>query len=470
MLVCVVCNSQCNVNWNFEITFIGGESLKKWTAGLLLFCMFVLGITPEAFANLEKLESQIECVMIISVEDEVELGLASYLERNIALAEESDADIVILSLDTPGGRVDAAQEIKRILYDCEIPTVAFVKNQAISAGAYIALCCDTIIMAPGSTIGDAEMRINGERADEKYLGPWREEFASIAEEKGRDPEIAKAFVDRDIAIDGIIEAGKLLTLTPQRAVELGFAETIVKDEAELLQYLNAEHARILYGTLTGAEKITRLVTSSSVAPVLFAAGIIFLILEFVTPGIGIFAVAGTLLLALYFGGHMIAGMASWFALLLFIVGIILCFIEVLVPGFGIFAIGGVGCIIGSIFLTTPDIVTAVKYLVIVLVILAICAPIVLKLFSKSKFFDRLLVRERLTTEDGYVAGKQGQADYIGAAGIAATTLRPSGTVELEDGTRLDVVTRGEFIEKGEPIQVVRKEGTWLVVEKRRTQE
>lgn len=432
--------------------------------------MCIVGVVPGAFANPEVSADSIDCVMVIPIEGEVELGLASYLERNIIQAKEAGADFIILALDTPGGRVDAAQDIKRILHDCEISTVAFVKDQAISAGAYIALCCDTIIMAPGSTIGDAEMRINGERADEKYLGPWREEFASIAEEKGRDPEIAKAFVDRDIAIDGIIEAGKLLTLTPQRAVELGFAEAIVEDEAALLQYLGAEQAQILYGMLTGAEKITRLVTSSSVAPVLLAAGILSLLFEFVTPGVGIFAIAGTLLLALYFGGHMIAGMASWFALLLFIVGIILCFVEILVPGFGIFAIGGIGCIVGSIFLTTPDIITAVKYLVIVLVILAVCAPILLKLFSKSKSFDRLLVRDRLTTEDGYVAGRQEQANYIGAFGIAATTLRPSGMVELTDGTRLDVVTRGEFIEKGEPVQVVRKEGTWLVVEKRRTQE
>ena len=167
---------------------------------------------------------------------------------------------------------------------------------------------------------------------------------------------------------------------------------------------------------------------------------------------------------------MIAGMASWFALLLFVVGIILCFIEILIPGFGIFAIGGMGCIVGSIFLTTPDLATAVKYLAIVLLIMAVCAPIIFKLFSKSKLFDRLLVRERLTTEDGYVAGRKEQADYIGANGIAATTLRPSGTVELNDGTRIDVVTRGEFIEKGEPVQVIQKEGTWLVVEKRRTQE
>lgn len=438
---------------------------KTIIALLMLFVFCWMVFVPAAYAD-----EPPQKVMIITVDDAVELGLFSYLERNIAVAEQEEADLIILELDTPGGRVDAAQDIKRVLYDTDIKTVALVKDQALSAGAYIAMCCDKIAMMPGSTLGDAEMLIGGERADEKYLGPWREEFAAIAEDKGRNPEIAKAFVDRDIELEGIVEAGKLLTLTPQRAVELGMADTIVDNREALLEWLGAENAELLYSEMNGAEKITRFITHPNVAPVLLSVGILCLVFEFLAPGIGVLAVAGISLLALYFGGHMIAGMASWFALLLFLAGIILCVLEILIPGFGIFALGGIGCIVGSIFLTTPDMATALKYLAIVLLIMVVAAPILLKLFSKSKVFDRLLVRERLTTEDGYVAGRKEQAEYIGRYGIAATVLRPAGTVELDDGTRIDVVTAGEFIQKGEAVQVVRKEGTWLIVEKRRTQE
>ena len=438
---------------------------KKWIVLLMLFIFCWSVFLPAAYAD----ESP-QKIMIITVDDAVELGLSSYLERNIKAAEDAGADLIILELDTPGGRVDAAQDIKRVLYSTEIKTVALVKDQALSAGAYIAMCCDRIAMMPGSTLGDAEMLVNGERADEKYLGPWREEFAAIAEDKGRNPEIAKAFVDRDIAIEGIVEKDKLLTLTPQRALELGMADTIVENREALLTWLGADEAELLYSEMNGAEKITRFITHPNVAPVLLAVGILCLIFEFLVPGIGVLAVAGISLLALYFGGHMIAGMASWFALLLFLAGIILCVLEILIPGFGIFALGGIGCIVGSIFLTTPDMATALKYLAIVLLIMVVATPILLKLFSKSKVFDRLLVRERLTTEDGYVAGRKEQAAYIGRYGTAATTLRPAGTVELDDGTRIDVVTAGEFIQKGEAVQVVRKDGTWLIVEKRRTQE
>ncbi|MBQ5652098.1 MAG: hypothetical protein IIV00_00255, partial [Peptococcaceae bacterium] len=292
---------------------------KKWIVLLMLFIFCWSVFLPAAYAD----ESP-QKIMIITVDDAVELGLSSYLERNIKAAEDAGANLIILELDTPGGRVDAAQDIKRVLYSTGIKTVALVKDQALSAGAYIAMCCDQIAMMPGSTLGDAEMLVNGERADEKYLGPWREEFAAIAEDKGRDPEIAKAFVDRDIAIEGIVEKDKLLTLTPQRALELGMADTIVENREALLTWLDADEAELLYSEMNGAEKITRFITHPNVAPVLLAVGILCLIFEFLVPGIGVLAVAGILLLALYFGGHMIAGMASWFALLLFLAGIILC--------------------------------------------------------------------------------------------------------------------------------------------------
>ena len=436
--------------------------MKQRIAGFILACMCFFMVPTTILAQPETPER----VMVITVDDEVEPGLASYIERNLKKAQEVSADTVILELDTPGGRVDAAKDIKQLIYACEIPTVALVKDEAISAGAYIALCCDKIAMMPASTLGDAEMLVNGERADEKYLGPWREEFASIAEDKGRDPEIAKAFVDRDIEIPGVVEKGKLLTLSPNRASELGYCDLIVENRAELLKELHAENAEVLESEITGAEQFTRVITSPTVAPLLLSVGILCIFLELLTPGVGIFAVIGIGSLLLYFGGHMIAGMASWFALLLFLAGLILCFIEILTPGFGIFALSGIGCIVGSIFLTTPDLATAVKYLVIVLLVMAVSAPFLLKLFSKSRFFDRLLVKERLTTEDGYVAGNQEQSEYIGQFGVAATTLRPAGTVQLEDGTRIDVVTRGEFIEKGEQVKVTKKEGTWLVVERR----
>ena len=421
----------------------------------LILCLLML-MPFQAYGAQQK-------VMVIPLENNVEMGLSAYLERNFQIAEEEKADLIIIEMDTPGGRVDAAQDIKRIIYGTQIPTIALVEDQAISAGAYIALACDQIAMTPGSTLGDAEMRIGDERADEKYQSPWRAEFASMAERNGRDPEIAKAFVDRNIAIEGIVEAGELLTLTPQRAYDLGMCDYLVNDLDELLSDLGMSDAEIIDGQITVGERITRFITDPMVAPILLSLGIVCLILEFFTPGIGIFAVMGIILLGLYFGGHMIAGMASWIALLLFLLGLILCAVEIFIPGFGIFGILGIGSIVGSIFLTTPDVATAIKYSAIVIGVAIILLPIVIKVMSKRKFFDKLTVKEQLTTEKGYMARDISLNDRVGAEGIALTVLRPAGTMELEDGTRLDVVTRGDFIEQGARVKVVGIDGTWLIV-------
>ncbi len=406
--------------------------------------------------------------MIIPLTETVEKGLAAYMERNFARAEEESVDYIIIQMDTPGGRVDAAQEIKRIIYKTDIPTIALVEAKAISAGAYIALACDKIAMMPGSTIGDAEMRIGNERADEKYLSAWREEFAAMAEANGRDGEIAKAFVDRDIEIPDVVAKGQLLTLTANSAYALGMNDYLVDDLNALLLELDLAEAEIINGNMTMGEQITRVITNPTVAPILLTLGMICLVLEFFTPGIGIFAIAGITCLGLYFGGHMIAGMASWIALLLFLVGLVFCAVEIFVPGFGLFGILGLASIIGSIFLTTPDVATAVRYTAIVLTLAVVMTPILIKILSKRKFFDKLTVKEQLTTEKGYTARNQSLNERVGAEGIALTVLRPAGTMELADGTHLDVVTRGDFIEQGAQVKVIGIDGTWLIVREIKT--
>lgn len=430
---------------------------RKWIRiPLVMICLLLL-LPQGVMADTQK-------VMVIPLEKNVEKGLSAYLERNFQEAEANNVDLIVIQMDTPGGRVDAAQDIKRIIYGTDITTIALVEDQAISAGAYIALACNQIAMTPGSTIGDAEMRVGNERADEKYLSPWRAEFASMAEHNGRDPEIAKAFVDRDMAIEGIVEAGELLTLTPQRAYELGMCDYLVNDLDDLLATLGMAGAEIIDGHITMGEKIARFITDPMVAPIILALGMVCLVMEFFTPGVGIFAIMGIILLGLYFGGHMIAGMASWIALLLFLLGLILCAVEIFVPGFGIFGILGIGSIVGSIFLTTPDVETAVRYSAIVIGIAIIMLPVIIKIMSKRKFFDKLTVKEQLTTEKGYVARAASLNDRVGAEGIALTVLRPAGTMELPDGTRLDVVTRGDFIEQGAKVKVIGIDGTWLTVQ------
>lgn len=423
------------------------------TSLLLLFLVF----NGSVQASPDKL------VYVIPLEDTIDLGLSRFVERSYQEAEKLGADLVVLEMDTPGGRVDAAQQIKTTIQKSSISTVTLVKGRAISAGALIAIASDTIAMQPGSTIGDAEPRLGTERADEKYVSAWAKEMAGTAEAKGRDPQIAIAMVDRDAEIPGLVEKGKLLTLTYQEAKEHGYNDYTVQGRAELLKELGLEEAQVVEARLSIAERITRFITNPFVAPILLTVGIAGIIIELLTVGWGLAGGIGLVSLVLYFGGHLLAGFTGWEAVLLFLLGLILLVVEALAPGFGLPGIGGIICIIISIVLSAPNWEIGIRSLVFALLGTIILVLFSFKLLTKRKFWNRLVLGEKLTKEEGYVPQNKDLSRFIGQEGTALTILRPAGTVVLEDGTRLDVVTEGEFIPKGKKVVVSRLEGLRIVV-------
>ncbi len=404
-----------------------------------------------------------KAVYVIPIRDTIDLGLAKFVARSYAEAEKLKADMVLLEIDTPGGRVDAALQIRDTIRQSTIPTTALVKGGAISAGALITLASKTIAMQPGATIGDAEPRYGSQRADEKFVSYWAKEMAATAEVNGRDPQIAVAMADRDASIPGMVEKGKLLTLTYQEAAKVGYSDYTVKDRNELLAILGLGEARIIEAQASASEKLTRLVTNPYVAPLLLTIGIAGIIIEFLTVGWGIAGVIGLVSLALYFGGHLLAGFTGWEAVLLFLLGLILLVVEALVPGFGIFGIGGILSIIASIVLAAPSWEVGVISLVLSLVGTIVLVLLSFKVLTKRKFWNRLVLPLKYNKEEGYISQNQDLTKYVGRRGMAYTILRPAGTVELDDGTRLDVVTEGDFIPRGSKVVVDRVEGIRIIV-------
>lgn len=421
---------------------------------MIVLMLVIANPTPAADQNM---------VYIIPVRETIDPGLAKFVVRSYQDAVRMNADMVILEIDTPGGRVDAALDIRDTIRSSTIPTSALVKGQAISAGSFITIASKTIGMVPGSTIGDAEPRIGNERADEKMLSYWRGEMASTAEANGRDREIAKAMVDRDIEIPGLVEKGKLLTLTFNQAKELGYADYIVKDRQEFLAALGFKDAKIIEAELSAAEKLTRIVTNPYIAPLLLTIGIAGLVIEVLTIGWGIAGSAGIISLALYFGGHLLAGFTGWEVILLFILGIILLGIEAIAPGFGLPGIGGIGCILASIVLAAPSWETGIVSLVLALVGTIVLVLLSFKFLTRRKFWDRLILGLKYNKEEGYIPHSQDLSIYVNQKGVAYTPLRPAGSVLLDNGTKLDVVTAGEFIMRGERVEIYMVEGSRVIV-------
>ncbi len=401
----------------------------------------------------------------------VELGLAPFIERSLEEAAAAGAVAVVLDMDTPGGRVDAAERISDALSDSPVPVYTLVNRRAFSAGALIALSTDRIYMRPGSVIGAATpVDGSGTKAPEKIVSAMRSEMRALAETAGLDPEIAAAMVDEEIEIDGVVEAGKLLTLTTEEAVELGYA-VAVDDLPALLEELGHEGATVTTAEANWAERVVRFFSNPVVAPFLLTLGFLGLITEIKTPSFGMAGLAGLVSLGLFFGSHMIIGLAGWEDVIIFGVGLALVVVEVLlIPGFGLFGIlGGIGILAGlylSLLGSLPtgaDFTKAGLVLSTTIVLLAVSAWVVIRTLPGSSRLARsgIFLVDRTDRAIGYESAVR-RPDLVGKVGKAITDLRPSGTALFGD-ERIDVVSESSWIMEGTPVRIVAAEGYRHVV-------
>lgn len=396
----------------------------------------------------------------------VEHGLAPFIERSLGEARAAGAPFVVIDMDTPGGRVDAAERITDAIGDAGLPVYTLVNRRAFSAGALIALSTDGIYMRPASVIGAATpVDGSGTKASEKIVSAMRSEMRALAEAHGRDPEIAAAMVDEDIEIPGIVEAGKLLTLTTEEAVQVGYA-TEVDDLPALLAELGAPNAEVVTTRTNWAEGVVRFFSNPLVAPFLLTLGFLGLIMEIKTPSFGLAGTAGLLSLALFFGSHLIVGLAGLEDLIIFAVGLVLVGVEVfLIPGFGFFGVVGAVGILAGLYLslmgsipTTADFTRAGLVLSTTVLLIAVTAWALVRTLPGSSRLAKsgIFLLQRTDRSIGYESARP-RSDLVGVTGKAITDLRPSGTGLFGD-ERIDVVSESEWITEGTPIRIVSAEG------------
>jgi membrane-bound serine protease (ClpP class) len=419
-------------------------------------------------------------VYVASIEGIIDLGLAPYVERVLDQAAAAGAAAVVLEVNTFGGRVDAAVLIRDTLLRSRVRTVAFVNKRAISAGALIALAAETIAMADGGTIGAAtpvQMGAPGSPAQpvaEKTVSYMRKEFRATAESRGRPPLLAEAMVDADVVIPGVIEKGKLLTLTTTEALKHKIADRRADNLEALLAALDLGGAEVRRVSATWAEMLVRFLTHPVVSSLLMTVGILGVIVELRTPGFGLPGALGVASLALFFWGHWLVRLAGWEELLLVGVGAILLAIELFVtPGFGVTGIVGLLALLGGLGLslvgagaTWTAVVSAVGQVAVSLLVAIVASLVMLRFLPRLPFGRRLVLETALTAREGFASAPETDRAWLGKRGTAASTLRPAGIADIE-GDRVDVVSDGEFIDAGEAITVVRVDGNRIVVRRLR---
>ena len=402
----------------------------------------------------------------VPVTGEIELGLAPYIQRAVKEAAEVGAAALILDIDTPGGRVDAAEIISDALTDSEVPVYSLINRRAYSAGALIALSTSRIYMRPASVIGAATpVDGTGTKAPEKIVSAMRSQMRALAESNGLEPEVAAAMVDEDIEIDGVVESGKLLTLTTEEAVEIGYAEAI-EDLDALLVELGHEGATVVTLELNWAEHLVRFFSSSVVSPFLLSLGFLGLLIEIRTPTFGLAGTMGLISLGLFFGSNMIVGLAGLEDVLIVGAGLVLLGIEAfVVPGFGIFGVAGIVAILAGLYMsllgnipTMPDFTRAAWVLTSSMLLLIGSAwALIRTLPSSSRLAESgIFLLAKTTSATGYESAEV-RSDLVGKYGTAITDLRPAGTALVGD-ERIDVVSESEWISAGTPVKILSAEG------------
>jgi membrane-bound serine protease (ClpP class) len=409
---------------------------------------------------------------------------APVLRRTQKAFEEADslnADLILIHMNTYGGQVDIADSLRTRIMQSSIPVMVYIDNNAASAGALISIACDRIYMRSGANIGAATVVDQaGDVVPDKYQSYMRSMMRSTAEAKDRDPDIAQAMVDPTIEIEGVIAEGKVLTFTASEAMLWGFCEGMGNNIDEILTIAGFESYTIVEQKLSAIDRIINFLISpivSGLLIMLILGGIYF---ELQTPGIGFPILLALGAALMYFAPLYLEGLASHWEIILFIMGLVLLAVEIFViPGFGVAGILGIVFIVSGLAFAMvgnqgPDFtgvpmgeVGKAFLIVIIAFFLSITSSVYLgakMITSKGRLGNMLSLNTVQDTSMGYTSGDARMRDLLGKSGIAYTMLRPSGKVEIEDDV-YDATALTGYIDKGEPVRVVKYETSQVFVVK-----
>ncbi len=452
--------------------------------------------------------------------------LEQFLYRKLDEAEGDQADLVILEIDSPGGLVDSSFNVAHRLRDLDwAATVAFVPREALSGAAIVALGCEQIIMAPDAVLGDAGPIIMGEdslfrHAPEKVRSDLARKIRDLAESRHRPPALAEAMVDMNLVVyevknrqtgaktflseyeiqsaanpdqwekgAPVLESreGSFLEVNGRRAVELTLAESNAKTRQELQQVLGLTEAPQVIEP-TGVDTAVYILNSSWITGLLFVVGLVALYIEFATPGIGLGGLVSLLCFSLFFWSRFLGGTAEVLEVVLFLTGVAFLAVEIfLLPGFGVAGIAGLLLMLTGVLMACQTFlipVTKPEWEVFGTTLLMIScsaaafmavAGLLSRHFGSLPVFNRLILQPA-APEPAARAATAADPDKpapilapdnpfgvdVGDWGLAVSPLRPAGKARF--GNRhLDVMTDGDFVERGRQVRIVEIQGSRIVV-------
>lgn len=415
-------------------------------------------------------------VFVVPIETEIDQSAFHHFKQGERKAHEAGADLLLVKLNTYGGALDAADSIRTALLRCTLPTVAFVDVNAASAGALIALACDSVYMAPAASMGSATV-VNGagEPMPEKYQSYMSTIMRATAEHHGcklqgdsmvwrRDPAIAASMVNPEISV----------SLTASQAVECAYADGIAPDINAVLADLQMAGAEVMYYESNLTDDIMGFLANAGVRAVLVMLILGGIYMEMHTPGLGFASAVSAVATVLYFLPMFVGGAMPAWVLLCFILGVVLIALEIFViPGFGVMGTAGIIAIVAALVggMLSNDAVTGFDFGSLcrsLMVVGAGCLLAVVAIVYLTSSHGPKILRKHtelmteLKVSDGFVGVDMSPARYVGQIGETMTDMRPAGKIEI-GSTIFDAVSVGPFIAARRSVKVIKYENAQLYV-------
>ena len=383
---------------------------------------------------------------------------AEYLHDALISAQESNAQALIIRLNTPGGLDTSMRLIIKDITGAAIPVVVYVSpssGRAASAGVFITMAAHVAVMAPGTNIGAAHpVAMGGGEMDkamkEKVENDSAAYIKSIAEQRGRNVAWAEDAVRKSVSV------------TEREALKLKIVDLVAEDVPALLKQLDGRTISLQTGptVLHTVDAVVRefpmglrlellnTLSDPNIAYLLMTIGTIGIMAELYNPGAILPGIVGAISLILAFYSFQSLPV-NYAGMLLFILGVVFFILEATVTSYGLLAIGGVVAIlIGSMMLIKTDVEFFQISWSVILPVVALTAAFSLFMVGMGV----KAMRRRPTT---------GREEMVGLVGIVQTALTPHGQLAVH-GELWEAIS-DRPLQPGDKAEVIRVEGLRLHV-------
>lgn len=428
---------------------------KKIGILTLIFIIFFSGLSLDIYGK--------EKIYILPIKGEINRATRNLVRDNIIRAEKDpNVKTIIFEIDTYGGLIDEAIQIKDYILRTDLNTISYVNNKAESAGVLIAIASEKLAMNDNSTIGSAETI----PSDEKVLSMWKSILRDTAQFRGRNEMVVEGMADKLIEINGVKKEGQLVNLTAKEAVELDVADCIKGSCTDIIDIADTKNYEMFRVDETFQMLLAKNISSPYVSSILLFLGFIGLIIELITPGFGIGAAMSILGFGLYFAGNVLAGHSKLGGLAFFLTGLLLMIVEFFIPGFGISGISGLTLMLLGLVFTMESLGMAFLSIGLSLIATMVFTIALIKLGFKSETLNSIILKHSIGDGNKTLKMKKESIEnrYINKEGVTISNLRPSGFINI-DGEKLDAISLDGYIGIYTLIKVVKVEGNKIYVKR-----